>query len=286
MLNRVLIIWIVYAGIMGFAVGGSFVASYQIPLSLNESSTNSEQSAPSQNAKEKSDEALARYTWWLTLFTSVLAFATIGLGIATVGLYAAGEKQFRLARDDFNATHRPWLPITNATTSFGLRWAKGNAIIGFSVFCRNTGSSPAQRISLAARIFPFLANEAVAQEIAKLQKAFPPKTASRELNEHTLFPDTSGEMSLGTVLIIPEDIIAGLKDYLGDPVTEMVPVILGFIKYHFSFGEEVPHYTPFVYHLWRTDASGDARITLKLDGSSVEAKEMILVRLLNAGDPT
>src|ERR1700733_2459461 len=97
MLNRVVIVWIVYAGVMGFAVGGSFVAAYQIPLSQHESSTNPEQNPSDQNSKEKSNEALARYTLWLTMFTGVMAFATVGLGIATVGLYATGEKQIKIA---------------------------------------------------------------------------------------------------------------------------------------------------------------------------------------------
>jgi hypothetical protein len=103
MLNRVLIGWIVYAGIMGFAVGGSFVAAYQIPFSQHETSTYPEQGTPDQNTKEKSDEALARYTWWLTVFTGVMAFATVGLGIATIGLYATGEKQIEVALKAANA---------------------------------------------------------------------------------------------------------------------------------------------------------------------------------------
>ena len=103
MLNRLLIGWIVYAGIMGFALGGSIVAAYQIPLSQHETSTYTEQSSSEQKAKEKTDEALARYTWWLTLFTGVMAFATVGLGIATVGLYATGEKQIEIAIKAANA---------------------------------------------------------------------------------------------------------------------------------------------------------------------------------------
>jgi hypothetical protein len=45
-----------------------------------------------KSQKEESDEALARYTLWLMVFTGVLAFATIGLGIATLLLYATDEK--------------------------------------------------------------------------------------------------------------------------------------------------------------------------------------------------
>src|SRR6266403_1778265 len=111
MLNRLLIIWIVYAGVMGFAVGGSFVSAYLIPPPQHESSADPKRSVADQNTKEKSDEALARYTLWLTIFTGILAFATVALGIATVGLYAAGEKQFSLARQEFISTHRPKITV-------------------------------------------------------------------------------------------------------------------------------------------------------------------------------
>jgi len=53
--------------------------------------------------KEKTDEALARYTWWLTFFTCILAFATVGLGVATIGLYLTGEKQIGVAEKAANA---------------------------------------------------------------------------------------------------------------------------------------------------------------------------------------
>jgi hypothetical protein len=220
----------------------------------------------------------------IALFNLILAFSTVGLWIATISLYRAGEKQLGLARDEFDATHRPWIPITNVKINFGLKWAKGNAIVGLSVFCKNIGPSPAQRVSLNARIFPFLYNEAIPEEIAKLQASHAPSAATQQLTEQTLFPDAAQE--LATALVIPEAVIADLKDRFGDPATEMVPVIIGFIEYHFSFGVRSPHYTPFVYHLWRTDASGNARITFKLDASNVEADEMILVPLINVGDPT
>lgn len=103
MLNRLLISWIVYAGVMGFALGGSFVSAYFMPPPQHQEGTGTENSASEQNAKEKTDEALARYTLWLTIFTGVMAFATIGLGIATVGLYATGEKQIEVALKAANA---------------------------------------------------------------------------------------------------------------------------------------------------------------------------------------
>jgi hypothetical protein len=63
---------------MGFALGGTFVSSYWIPSPQHESSASTEHSAANQNAKEETEAALARYTWWLTVFTGVMAFATVG----------------------------------------------------------------------------------------------------------------------------------------------------------------------------------------------------------------
>jgi hypothetical protein len=53
--------------------------------------------------KEKTEEALAHYTWWLTFFTGILALATIGFGIATAGLYRTGEKQIGVAKEAADA---------------------------------------------------------------------------------------------------------------------------------------------------------------------------------------
>jgi len=102
-LNRLLIIWIIFAGLMGFAAGGSFVSAYLAPPPQHETSSAAEHGRGDENSKEKNDEALARYTLWLVVFTGILALATVGLGIATVGLYATGEKQIGVALKAANA---------------------------------------------------------------------------------------------------------------------------------------------------------------------------------------
>ncbi len=219
-------------------------------------------------------------------FTLILAFSTVGLWIATIGLYAAGQDQIRLARDDFNATHRPWIPITNATLSFGLKWIQQrNALIGIDIFCKNTGNSPARRVSLAVEIFPFLINDDIPKEMARIQDTHRTETA-RQIIEHTLFPGMPGDLCLSRGLLIEEQKLAELKNYLGEPATEMVPVIVGSIEYYFSFGLPVPHYTPFVYHVWGSNAEGIARQAVQLNGKNLEISDLILVPLINAGDPT
>jgi hypothetical protein len=229
-------------------------------------------------------ETLGDPNWVVAIFTVILAISTIGLWVATISLYRAGEKQFGLARDDFNATHRPWIPVTKVTLNFGLKWAQGNALVGLNVFCKNAGNSPAQRVSLAAAIFPFLYNEDIPREMAKLQKAHAAST-ERALIEYTLFPGMPDELCITRMLLIPESELFVLKDRFGDPATEMVPVILGSIEYYFPFGEKSPHHTPFVYFLWGTN-NGTDRLTFKLNGQNVEPDNMILVDIISAGDPT
>jgi hypothetical protein len=93
------IMWPLYAGLMGFTLGASvFFGLYgrnemEHGIAAQGGPKPSEESAKS--TKQVSDEALAFYTLWLMAFTGVLAVATIGLGIATIGLYVTGEKQLR-----------------------------------------------------------------------------------------------------------------------------------------------------------------------------------------------
>jgi hypothetical protein len=75
---RMWIIWVVFAALMGFAVGGSVVWAIQ-----DKQRVTHQQTADQSSKKEETDEALAFYTLWLTAFTGVLAIATVGLGIAT-----------------------------------------------------------------------------------------------------------------------------------------------------------------------------------------------------------
>ena len=83
----------------------------------------------------------------VAMFTLVLAVSTIGLWAATIGLYFAGEKQFRLARDEFAATHRPKLIVRSARlASSGERGIQ--ARVDYEVV--NIGESEATVINLHA----------------------------------------------------------------------------------------------------------------------------------------
>lgn len=96
MRSKVAPLWTVYALLMGFALGGSFVSTYLGPeATTNYRCAAGEQERPECQSPEErhyaTEAALGYYTKWLMVYTGVMAFATIGLGIATLGLYWSGE---------------------------------------------------------------------------------------------------------------------------------------------------------------------------------------------------
>ena len=52
---------------------------------------------------ERADRSLTRYTWGLTLFAGILAFAIVGLSVAAIGIYSAGEKQIAAVKQAVDA---------------------------------------------------------------------------------------------------------------------------------------------------------------------------------------
>ena len=62
------------------------------------------------SAEASANERIADYTWWVEVFTGVL-------GVTTIGLLVASIFQQRLARDEFNATHRPRVQVRRFDTT-------------------------------------------------------------------------------------------------------------------------------------------------------------------------
>jgi hypothetical protein len=67
------------------------VPIYQSATKQKERTTNAE------SPKESAEEAIVRYNKWLTIFTAILAIATVGLGFATIGLYSVSQGQLKHA---------------------------------------------------------------------------------------------------------------------------------------------------------------------------------------------
>jgi hypothetical protein len=100
-MRKAWIFWPLYTAVMGFTLGASFFFG-MYGRNVTESGAPTQHQRESANEttrpqKDEADEALAFYTLWLMTFTGILAFATIGLGGATLLLYVTGEKQFKFA---------------------------------------------------------------------------------------------------------------------------------------------------------------------------------------------
>jgi hypothetical protein len=116
----------------------------------------------------------------IAMFTFVLAVSTVGLWLATISLYRAGEKQFRLARAEFLATHRPKIRIKNV-------WLRNefwyDQSINVRVVCVNHGTTDAQLIDYGVDFLPVIRG-----------KPLPPdhQFAFRRLISTVLKPNISG----------------------------------------------------------------------------------------------
>jgi hypothetical protein len=141
---RLTLIWIVFALVMGFWIGGSFVSAYRTPSAAQQSTHSKPQTLEEQH--QTTEDAIARYNKWLMLFTGVLAAATIGLGVATYMLYRGAEKQLELSRDaerrELRAYIGHWqMPFDGITKRV-------------KYFDMNYGRTPARDVSMYVRVVP------------------------------------------------------------------------------------------------------------------------------------
>jgi hypothetical protein len=117
---------------------------------------------PNQTAeqeREESDREIARYTFWLALGTSVLAFSTVGLWIET---RRSGVRQSRdtrrslaiakqsnsLSRELFVADQRPWVSVDLKPDPRGRLMVdpSGNITADITISYKNHGRTPATNI--------------------------------------------------------------------------------------------------------------------------------------------
>lgn len=137
------------------------------PLINQKTASQKEGRAYAESPKENAEEAIARYNKWLTIFTAILAVATIGLGFATVGLYFTGEKQIgvakqsadaaqasaKIARGALIATERAFVFLDELFPEWNIR-PRGFQKHEFTRFIykprwRNSGSTPTKNMTLA-----------------------------------------------------------------------------------------------------------------------------------------
>ncbi len=98
--------WLIIALLAGAAIDHSFF----YPIQKDQEIKQSKQQPSDESIEVSSDQAVARYTEYLVLFTAVLAAVGIAQGIFTA-------QQIKLSRDEFNASiKRPWIFISGVSS--------------------------------------------------------------------------------------------------------------------------------------------------------------------------
>jgi hypothetical protein len=150
------LIWPVFCLVMGFVLGGScFWGVYGPNLTtkdvetIQQHSTTAPEDAKPQSGK--ADEALALYTFWLTILTGLVALATCGLVAATLFLYFTGEKQLVLLRDLTTQQANDTRVLQRAYVSVLPRgiapYLSTNERLACDVSFYNAGNLPAREVS-------------------------------------------------------------------------------------------------------------------------------------------
>jgi hypothetical protein len=126
------------------------------------SSEESDEKPNGATPPEKSDEAIVRYTLWLTIFTGVLAFvALVQIGflisadrISAEAAAAAGQAA-KTAKDTLTAANRPWVMAEGIEPLEPFPNMQTYCRIGYKVDIRNSGVSVAKSVIFNSRALKF-----------------------------------------------------------------------------------------------------------------------------------
>lgn len=295
-------IWPLFAALMGFALGGSVFWGFYGPNAtiqhLTQTAEHHSAESEPKSKKEETDEALAYYTLWLMIFTGILAFATVGLGAATVGLYLTGEKQIRhnaeaaaaQSRDmekSLIAANRPWIKVEIAVGG-PIFYNVNGANFRLRYVLTNIGRSPAINVNVSPRVvFPILSMEKSSRfdpsgDLRKMISEDKERNASIPFG-YSMFP---GET-------IVQDIVVSMSNDDIKKATKLIaaiyPTIIGTVSYRMGLDSEI-HQTAFIVEIQRSGVSrpyttenNKSPSAIWVDEGDVPAEDIRLVRSLIEG---
>lgn len=144
---------------LGFLIG----ALFWIPVlgwQASYSPTERQKEECYETAKKTGHKADECKSFWekvtsdpIALFNLILAFSTVGLWVATISLSRASTNQIKLAREEFNATHRPKIKIHTVEITRRVNEGDDTNMIGASILGFNVGESSAKNVEVRGEIF-------------------------------------------------------------------------------------------------------------------------------------
>jgi len=210
--------------------------------------------SPAKPGSERSDSDNA-YKHWLDYAVGIFAF------IAAIGGVAAAifsGWQAIVANQALVVSNRPWISVEPKLLS-GLSYdstGDGHITIGFDL--KNVGHSPADIITpVSSKFFIRFGGHPKINETQREWCAAPAYSGTGSKYGFTLFPDETSDAEQVSQLIERND-VAILRERV--QTDNVVPVLLGCVKYTFVFDSK-EHHTGFIRHLrWADPASSYGRI--------------------------
>jgi hypothetical protein len=189
--------------------------------------------AKRENQKTANDDRLAR-------FTENLFWATVALSvIAGFQLFVFGWQGVQLSRTvaEMKLARRPWLQIVEAKVVGQVRISGKTANVTLNMTLKNCGKTPAENVTMPARIFEFEDINIAVQysgDTAKFQTV---------LGGHTIFPDE----------ILPDQSVIGFTlPPLNSIKQRQSLLVAGGVAYRAA---GMVHVTPFIYWVSRFDGA-------------------------------
>jgi uncharacterized membrane protein len=238
------------------------------------STEKSEKEKDSPATAEQANDAIVGYTYWLMVFTGVLAFvAIIQIGFLTSAdristrTAAAAEKAANVAKDTLIAARRPWIMVDVSIDA--AEFDQGALRLTVKFTFTNKGADPALYVIPAFDIVSMAAEEHndpkfspigfVKRSLEKLCGEFKDRQNRGGPNNggFTVFPDQPRTISITTAMPPDKVAAANLFEWMSDPsknpgnepVPHVIsPIVLGCVDYEFGTPRE-DHQTWFAYQL-------------------------------------
>jgi hypothetical protein len=225
-----------------------------------------------------------RFSFFLVVFTGVLAVATIWLGCETHKLSAGAENQIKVMQgqlDEYKATRRPWIYV-QANIAGPVSITENTIDIPIVFTLKNTGTTPGMAVSYDAAIADELSENAPIQtrikSMCKNAKESPEPHIGDSFFGYTVFPkqdftiyDSSFSMDRKHIESAYQRLY---RDVINPPKRNVFrPEIFGCLKYKFTF-EEGWHITPFRFEIYNKSAIGK---DMKLSTGEIPVSNLALV---------
>lgn len=214
-------------------------------------------------AAESSDAAMTRYTFWLVIFTGLLA--AVG-AVQIVVLLNANDTAIRaanaatasneLSRRALVADQRPWLTV-EIEPSGPIRWPNGGLEVSYKLTIKNIGKSPALGVTHLESVV-LDRNASLATQQKEIQKSV--SMVGSTFGAANIMPDDKRQM-IFTMQVRPEDVERAAAPWTGEGGPKLVtPVLIGSVEYRTGFDDQ-PHHTGFIYEIGFWDPAKGITVT-------------------------